>query len=121
MQVAIYKPEWGARPITDNNWDITYLQEVNGYLVVVWYYANEQKYTIQADKGNLTAKYDYYIETGEYGNEWTPDSDTVKEHFSTVFDTQDEDVFAKAVSMFEQTLKDRFDLSLQELFALPIR
>jgi hypothetical protein len=121
IMVAIYKPEWGARPITDNNWDITYLHEVNGYLVVVWYYANEQKYSVQADKGNLTARYDYFIETGEYGNEWTPDADTVKEHFCTVFGTQDDDVFAKAVSLLEQTLKDRFDLSLQELYALPIR
>ncbi|MBE3102245.1 MAG: hypothetical protein IMZ47_08265 [Firmicutes bacterium] len=121
IQVAIYKPEWGARMITDNNWNIEYLHEMNGYLLAVWYYANEQKYTVQADKGSSSARYDYFIETGEYGNEWTPDPDTVKEHFCTVFDTQDDDVFAKAVSMFEQTLKDRFDMSLKELYALPAR
>jgi len=121
IQVAICKPEWGVRPATDNNWNVQVLHEVNGYLLVVWYYANEQKYTVQADKGNLTARYDYLIETGKYGNEWTPDTDTVKEHFSTVFDTKDDDVFAKAVSMFEQTFKDRFDMSMEELYALPIR
>jgi hypothetical protein len=121
IQVAICKPEWGARPTTDNNWNIQYLHEMNGYLLVVWYYANEQKYSVQADKGSLTARYDYFIETGEYGNEWTPDTDTVKEHFCTVFDTQEDDVFAKAVSLFEQTLKDCFDISLKELYALPIR
>jgi hypothetical protein len=121
IQVAICKPEWGARPATDNNWNVQCLHEINGYLLVVWYYADEQKYTVQADKGNLTAKYDYSIETGKYGNEWTPDSDTVKEHFFTVFDTKDGDIFAKAIAMFEQTLKDRFGMSLEELYALPIR
>jgi len=121
IMVAICKPEWGTRPATDNNWNIQYLHEINGYLLVVWYYADEQKYTVQADKGSLTAKYDYSIETGEYGNEWTPDSDTVKEHFSTVFDTKDDDVFAKAIAMFNQTLKDRFDMSMEELYALPIK
>ena len=121
IMVAICKPEWGVRPTTDNNWNVQYLHEINGYLLVVRYYADEQKYTVQADKGSLTAKYDYSIKTGKYGNEWTPDSDTVKEHFSTVFDTKDDDVFAKAIALFNQTLKDRFEMSLEELYALPIK
>jgi len=121
IQVAICKPQWGVRPTTDNNWNIEYLNEVNGYLLAVWYYANEQKYTVQADKDGSMARYDYFIKTGEYGSEWTSDSDTVKEHFSTVFDTKDDNVFAKAVAMFTQTLKDRFKMSMEELYALPIK
>ncbi|MEI7615780.1 MAG: hypothetical protein WCJ54_03620, partial [Actinomycetota bacterium] len=121
IQVSVYKPEWGVRPTTDNNWNIEYLNEVNGYLLTVCYYANEQKYTVQAGKGSSTARYDYFIETGKYGNEWTSDTDTVKEHFYTVFGIKDDDVFTKAVSMFEQTFIDRFDMSMKELYVLPIR
>ncbi len=116
IEVAIHRPEWGNR---DDNMNIQYLQEVNGYLLVVWYYADEQKYTVQADKGSSSAKYDYFIKTGEFGNEWP--ADTVKEHFCAVFETRDDDVYEEAVSLFKQTLQERFGMGLENLYALPIR
>ena len=117
IEVAIHKPEWGSR---EGNWNIEFLHEVNGYLLGVWYYADEQKYIIQADKGNASAKYDFFIKTGEYGNEF-PDPEKVKEHFGKVFITQDDNVYKKAVSLFEQTIQDRFGMSLEKLYALPVR
>lgn len=116
FSVAIHKPEWGNN---GSSWNLECLQEVNGYLLVIWYYAKEQKLTIQADKGTLSAKYDYNITTGTYENE-QPDSSKALKHFSAVFGSQD-DVYNKAVSLFNQVLQSRFSMNLDTLYALPIR
>ncbi|MFB0920573.1 MAG: hypothetical protein QMB62_06785, partial [Oscillospiraceae bacterium] len=95
LSFSIHKPEWGDGKET---WNVLFLKEVNGYLVAVWYYAPERKLEVQADKGNLSAKYDYFIDTGKYVNEY-PDADKTTEHFQTVFDTKDTDVYGKAIDL----------------------
>jgi len=115
--VAISRPEWGSR---DGGWNLEFLQEINGYLLALWYDADKGEFRIQADKGASSAGYSYNIVMEEYGGEY-PDPDTVKEHFCAVFDTQDENVLSKAVSLFEQTLNERFGMGLTDLYALPIR
>jgi len=117
ISIAIHKPEWGSR---DDDWNLEYLHEVNGYLVGVWYDADKKELRIQADKGGSGAGYRYFIASGKYGEEY-PDPDTVKKHFGSVFGTQDANVLGKPVSLFEQTLQERFGMDLDELYALPIR
>ena len=86
------------------------------------YYEAEEKYRIQIDKDGLSAGYDYFIETGEYSNEWSnQDSTTVKVQLCNMFETEDDTVYEKAVLRFETILKDRFDVTPEELYALPIK
>lgn len=117
ISIAIYKPEWGNR---NDGWNIEYLHEVNGYNLAMWYNAQKQEFRIQADKGSSSAVYYYFIKTNKYGEEW-PDPDTVKKQFKAAFGTQDGDVYQRAMSLFEQTIQERFGMSWEKLYALPIR
>ncbi len=117
ISIAIHKPEWGTGGV---DWNIEYLSNPNKYLVAVWYKADEHKYRIQADKGGSSAAYEYDINAASYGNEW-PDPETVKEQFAKALDIKDDDVYPKALDMFEQTVKDLFGMSVEELYALPAK
>ncbi len=117
LSFAVHNPEWGPSAET---WNIVFLDEINGYLLAVWYYAPERKLVIQVGKGSSEAKYDYFIDTGKYANEY-PAPDTVKAQFETVFDTKDDDVYGKAIALFEQTLQEYFGIDMDALYALPIR
>ncbi len=115
ISIAVHRPEWGTGGV---DWNIEYLCNSNKYLVAVWYDADQQKYRIQADKGGSSAAYEYDINAGEYGNEW-PDPETVKKQFISALGIKDDDVYPKALDMFEQTVEDLFGMSVDELYALP--
>lgn len=117
MNVAIHKPEWGE---FNEDWNIEYLDQVNGYGLRITYYVAEDKYHFSADKGNLVAAFDYFPTKNEYTGEY-PDFDTVKQIYNDAFGTQDKDFYDKPLAYFEQLVKERFGLSIKELYKLPIR
>ncbi len=117
ISIAVHKPEWGTGGV---DWNIEFLLNTNKYLVAIWYMADEQKYRIQADKDGSSAAYEYDIAAGQYGNEW-PDPDTVKKQFGKAFDLQNDDVYPKALDLLNQTVKDLFGMSVEELYALPAK
>jgi len=117
FSVAIHRPEWGDR---ENSWNIEILQQRNGYLFAIWYNADTQCLNFQADKDGTTTRFDYAIDTGSFSGDY-PDADTVKARFSEVFGTTQADVYKQALLELELALQPRFGLSLQELYALPIR
>lgn len=116
MSVAIHRPEWGE---FDGGWNIEYYDEVNGYVVRITYNADEGKYHISADRGSAGAAFDYLPATKEYSVEY-PDRDTVKRMFNDAFGTQGEDFYEKPMAYFEQLVQERFRMSIDELYALPI-
>ncbi len=93
---------------------------MNGYVLRITYNADEDRYHISADKDNAGAAFDYLSVTKEYGWEY-PDQDTVKRMFNGAFGTQGEDFYEKPLAFFEQLLQERFGMSMEELYALPIR
>ncbi len=117
ISIAIYKPEWGTGSV---DWNIEYLFNANKYLVAVWYYADDHKYRIQADKDGSSAGYEYDINADTFGNEW-PDFETVRKQFGKALDMQDGGFYPKALEQLEQTVKDRFGMSVEELYALPAK
>ena len=58
--------------------------------------------------------------TREYGGEY-PDEETVKRIFNDTFGTQGEDFYEKQIDSFKQLVQDRFGMSIDELYVLPIR
>lgn len=56
MNVAVHRPEWGE---FNENWNIEYLDEVNGYVLRITYDADEDRYHVSADKNNAGAAFDY--------------------------------------------------------------
>ena len=115
MNVAIHRPEWGE---FNEDWNIEYLDEVNGYGLRITYNVAENKYHITADKDKSGAAFDYLPATKQYTDEY-PDMDTVKRMFNDAFGTQGEDFYTKPLAYFEQLVRERFGRSVDELYALP--
>lgn len=61
MNVAIHRPEWGE---FSDDWNIEYLDEVNGYTLRITYHASEDKYHITSDKNGTGAAFDYLQVSG---------------------------------------------------------
>ncbi len=117
MNVAIHRPEWGEY---NEDWNIEYLDTaVNGYGLRITYHAAEDKYHINVDKGNEGAAFDYFPATKEYKGEY-PDKDTVQRMFNSAFNTKDDEFYGKPLAYFEQLVKERFGMGIDELYSLPI-
>ena len=110
--VAIIRPEWGEHPC---DWNIELCDSnVNGYSLMMWYYASEAMYHIDIDK-NGGASYDYFPETGEHAGH----PDEVAQIFNDFFGTQGNEFYDKPLAYFEQFVRERFGMSIEELYALP--
>jgi predicted small lipoprotein YifL len=115
MSVAIHRPEWGAY---NEDWNIEFMDEVNGYLLRITYSAAEESYHISADKDQAGAAFDYLPTTKEYTGEY-PDQETVKRMFGDAFGTQSEGFYEKPLAYFEELVRERFGMGIGELYALP--
>lgn len=117
MNVAIHKPEWGDYA---EDWNIEYLDQVNGYGLRITYQLSEDMYHITLDKDGAGAAFDYYPAKGDsgYTGEY-PDLDTVMKMFNAAFGTEGKDFYGKPMEYFRQLVQERFGMSIEELYALP--
>lgn len=113
MSVAIHRPEWGE---WNGGWNIEYMDQVNGYTMLMWYYANEGKWHI-AVEGDSGGSYDYYPATGEHDGH----PENVPQVFNAVFGTEGDDFYGEPLAYFDQLAQERFGMSIGDLYALPIR
>lgn len=115
MNVAIHRPEWGS---FNEDWNIEYLDQVNGHGLRITYLLSEDKYHISIDSNTEGAAFDYFPATKEYTGQY-PDPDTLTRMFNDAFGTQGEDFYDKPLAYFEQLVQERFGMSIDELYALP--
>ena len=117
MQIAVSKPEWQR---TEEDWNLMYyLAEYNGYGVYITYREANQAFALQIGKGDLQTKCDYFPETNTFGPGW-PDDDKVQELFQGVMGTKDGNAREGVFALFTKDLQDRFGMTWQELYALPV-
>jgi len=110
--IAIHRPEWGEHP---DGWNIELSDtDVNGYSLIMWYYADEGKWMISIE-GHNGGKYDYSPAAGKYNNH----AENVPQVFNAVFGTQNDDFRDKPLAHFEQLVKKLFGKSIDELYSLP--
>lgn len=117
MSVAIHRPEWGE---FDCDWNIEFMDQVNGYFLRITYHQDEDKYHITAEKDNKSAAYDYYPAENKYTGEY-PDYGTVKEMFNNTCGTEGDDFYDEPLSYFEQLIYGNFGMSIGEIYMLPIK
>jgi hypothetical protein len=113
--VAVARPEWGEY---SEDWNMSFNDSnVNGYGVVMWYYADEDRYEIQIEKDNVISKYTYFTKGAL---EWCyPDTDTVRQIFNAAFGTEGDEFYHAPYERFQQYAQERFRMSVEELYALP--
>lgn len=113
--VAIHRPEWGE---FDCDWNIEFMDEVNGYFLRITYHQEEDKYHITSEKDNKGAAYDYYPAENKYTGEY-PDYDTVKQIFNNTCGTEGDDFYDEPLSYFEQLVYGNFGMGIGEIYMLP--
>lgn len=117
MHISIYNPELNNGP---GNCNVEfYDDDFNGFSLLIFYFKDTGRYAISLYKDGTEAAYEIYPATNEYGTEY-PDSETVNQMFNDAFETQDKEYIYKPLDFFEQAIANRFNMSIDELYALPI-
>lgn len=113
--VAVARPEWGD---FSEAWNMEFNDSnVNGYGVTMWYYADEDRYEVQADRDGDSCKYTYFKQ-GEL--DWCyPDADTVRQMFNAAFGTDGDGFYQAPYENFERYTQERFKMGVDELYQLP--
>lgn len=118
LSIAINIPQWGSRPDQWENNCVVFLKKINDYLLAIWYYPDEGKYKVQADKDDTSASYEYLVETGKFDSE-QPDPQTVRAHFGEVYSGFEvKDLYMEGIEQFQNYVKDAFGMSIDQLYAL---
>lgn len=114
--VSIARPDLGESQLDFN---LELLQEVNGYLIGIWYYEKDNQLLLQVNQGEIDTKYYYDLANKTYGNEWSSIG-SVQEQFEAALGKQEGDFHDAALKLFTDTIQERFGISWQELYALPL-
>ena len=117
MHISIYRPPWGVS--SDGRSFEFYDDDVNGYNLLILYYADSGMYHVALFKGGEDCAFDINPATDEYGQEY-PDLDTVHQMFNAAFGTEDKELYYKPLAYFERVVQERFGMSIDELYTLPI-
>ena len=118
VSIAVNVPQWGSRPDAWENNCVIFAKKLSDYLLIIWYYPGKQEYTVQADKGDTSAKFTYSGKTGELIDEWS-NVKTVREQFADMLGgPPTEDVYAQSIRIFTDYVRETFGMSVDALYAL---
>ena len=115
VRIEIANPESAARP----EWDMGFLFISNDYIVVMWYDADQKSLVIQTDKGDISAKCRYHVDTQTFDDFW-PSEEMVLENLTKALGKTDGDVRLTAVERMATEVQSRFGVDWQALYALPV-
>ncbi len=116
IQFVISRPDIGD---SQKDWNIQYLQMKNDYLIGIWYSEEDKQFRIQADKDGVDIGCHFDPATGSTDGGW-PDPDTVTSILQKEFGIQDNNIRAMIIQDFEKAVQDRFGMTWQEVYALPV-
>lgn len=118
VNIEVHRPEWGEK-----DYDVLFFTPLsNEYRIVVTYHLNEKKFVVGADDNDQGgADFEYFIETHEHIDGWCSNKDmTVEEYFIKAYnDPEIEDIYRHSVELMIQYIEDTFDMTVEELYALP--
>lgn len=107
----------------NKEYDVVFFQPITDvYRVNLFYHTTDNKLFVGADDNyNGGASFYYYLDTGEYIDEWCSDPDkTVEEYFIKAYnDPAIEDIYQHSVNLMVQYIRDTFGMTIEELYSLP--
>lgn len=112
---------------TDNaekEFDIVFFQPISDeYRVNMYYFVPDKRLIVRADDNYQGgASFILYMDTGEHIDEWCSDNSmTVNEYYIKAYnDPTIEDVYAHTADLMVQYIQNKFGMTLDDLYALPI-
>jgi len=123
MNISVHRTEWDEDAPAENlvDWSMEFVDsDVNGYQLQILYYEADGRYHVSIAKDGEEAAYEIRPAAGEFGDE-SPSPDTAKQMFGDAFGTEGGEWHEEPLAYFEQTVQDRFGMSIDELFALPLK
>ncbi len=123
LDISIHRTEWDENAPAENrvDWSIEFNDfDVNGYKLQILYFEAEGKYIISIEKNGAQAHFETRPAAGERGWEY-PDPDTAHRLFNDAFGTEGKELYDKPLAYFEQVVQERFGMSINELYALPVK
>lgn len=121
LNISVHRTEWDENAPAENrvDWSMEfYDSNVNGYALLILYYADEGRYHVELSNKGAKAAMDVQPATGDRGGEW-PDLDTAHRLFNDAFGTKGKELYDKPIAYFEQAVQERFGMSIDGLYALP--
>ena len=116
LEIAIAKPGWGHV----EDWNFEFLGESNGCSLGMWYTEATGLLHISVNKGNDGAAAEYVVAGGAFAPDVYPDEDTQKRMFSEAAGITEGDYRMAVYMLLDQAIQQRFGMTWQELYALPI-
>lgn len=122
ISISVHRTEWDAAAPAENlvDWSMEFTDsDVNGYQLLILYYAADGRYHISIGKDGQEAAVEIRPAAGEHGAE-SPDPETAERMFKDAFGTEGGKWYEAPLAYFEQTVQDRFGMSIIELYSLPL-
>ena len=118
VNIEIHVPDWGEK-----DYDLLFFTPISDeFRIVITYITKENKFGVGVDDNDLGgAKFEYFVDNQEFVDQWCSDKNlTVEEYLIKAFnDPTIEDVHLYSLGMMEQFIREKFNLSVEELLALP--
>ena len=116
QEIAIAKPDWG----NNEDWNFEFLGESNGCSIGMWYTEATGLFHISVNKGSEGATAEFNVAENAFQSDVYPDEETQTRLFREAAGISEGDHRTAVFALFEQTVQDRFGMTWQELYALPI-
>ena len=117
--IEVHRPEWGEK-----EFDIRFFTPLSAeYRIVITYNIAEKKFIVGVDDNyGGGASFEYDAETQAHIDGWCSDSNlSVEEYMRKAYnDPTVMDVYSHSVNLMVQYFQDRFGLTLEEIFELPV-
>lgn len=117
LEIAISKPEWHR---TAEDWNFQFLGESNGCSLYMIYTEATGLFHIAVNKGDEGASAEYIVSENAFAPDVYPDEETQKRLFSEAAGVTEGDHRAAAFALLTSLIQNRFGMTWQELYALPI-
>ena len=111
--IVVSKPEWDR---VEKDWNLMFYKDE----IYMFYRADSNLFTVTVTYNGVQAGCDYDCAKKTFGGDGWPSEETMQENFSAVLGGAQEDVRAGVFAVFTDLVQQRFGMTWQELYALPI-
>ena len=115
IQVAIAHPDWNYV----ETWNVLVFCDYNKHSVMFQYFEKEDRFMVTADSGGHLTGSNFDLKTNSFDAGF-PDAQEMQSVFENVLGSGDGDIRERMLDVFTKLLQERFGMTWQELYKLPV-